>query len=140
MDLLKKVVAQELAAEKRYAEQVSKLCDGAVKEVIAELKGEAERHKRECAVIIKFHDSKFDASLYEEAIDMQLNTLLCANMPDMIAFLEQDVEEELEAKKRYERYAKDAKDEKIANMLRNFAEDEVSHVEKLHALLNELQG
>ncbi|MBT3941004.1 ferritin-like domain-containing protein [Candidatus Woesearchaeota archaeon] len=140
IEILKKVAAQELAAETRYAEQVSKLCDGKVKEVIAELKDEEQRHKRECAVIIKFHESGFDASSYDEAVDMELNSLQCVNMPDMIAFLELDVEKELEAKKLYEGYARDAKDEKIANMLINFAEDEASHVEKIHALLSELQG
>ena len=140
IEILKKVAAQELAAETRYAEQVSKLCDGKVKEVIAELKDEEQRHKRECAVIIKFHESGFDASSYDEAVDMELNSLQCVNMPDMIAFLELDVEKELEAKKQYEGFAKDLKDERLSNMLTNFRDDEAQHAEKLHALLNDLKG
>jgi rubrerythrin len=139
IEILKTIVKQEIAAEQRYAEQVSKLCDGSVKEVLAELKDEERRHKRECIVLIKSIEPKFDASEYED-VDMELNTLLCASMPDMIAFLELDVEKELEAKKQYEGFAKDLKDERLSNMLTNFRDDEAQHAEKLHALLNDLKG
>ena len=139
IEILKQIAEQELAAEKRYAEQVSKLCDGAVKEVLAELKDEERRHKRECIVLVKSIEPKFDATEYED-VDMDMNTLLCASMPDMIAFLELDVEKELEAKKNYEGFAKDMKDERLSNMLTNFMEDEAQHAEKLHTLLNDLKG
>ena len=138
--ILKKVAAQELAAEKRYAEQISRLCDNEVKEILAEIKDEECRHKQECVVIIKSQDSKFNSEEYDKDIDMELNTLLCATMPDTISFIELDIEKELEAKKLYEGYAKELKDEKLANMLTNFMEDEVQHVEKLHEALNKLRG
>jgi rubrerythrin len=138
--ILKKVAAQELAAEKRYAEQVSRMCDGEVKEVLAEIKDEENRHKRECVVILKSEDSKFNADEFDKLIDMELNTLLCSSLPDTISFIELDIEKELEAAKLYEGYATELKDPKFANMLTNFMEDEKVHVEKLHEILNKLKG
>ena len=138
--ILKKVVAQELAAEKRYAEQVSMMCDGEVKEILAELKDEENRHKRECKVILKASDSKFNSDEFDKLIDMELNTLLCSSLPEMISFIELDIEREMEAAKLYEGYAEELHDEKLSNMLTNFMEDEKDHVEKLHAVLNKLKG
>ena len=138
--ILRKVAAQELTAEKRYAEQVSRLCDGEVKEIIADLKEEERRHKRECAVILKSSDSKFNSEEYDEPVDMELNTLLCASLPDIISFIELNIEKELEAKKLYEAYAKDLKDEKLKSMLINFCKDEEAHIERLHECLNKLKG
>jgi rubrerythrin len=138
--ILKKVAAQELAAEKRYAEQVSRMCDGEVKEILAELKDEENRHKRECVVILKSSDSKFNSDEFDKLIDMELNSLLCASLPEMISFIELNIEKELEAAKLYEGYAQELEDEKLSNMLMNFSEDEKSHVEKLHEVLNTLKG
>jgi rubrerythrin len=135
VDILKKVAEQELAAEKRYAAQVSKLCDGEIKEILVELKEEELRHKRECVVIIKSHEPSFDSEQYDSDIDMELNTVICASLPDIIAFLELDLEKEMEAKKLYEGYAQEVKDEKIANMLKNFVEDEAEHFAKIHKVV-----
>jgi rubrerythrin len=139
-DILKKVAAQELIAEKRYAEQISRLCDGEVKEVLVELKDEERRHKRECVVILKSVDPKFNSELYDKPIDMELNTLICASLPDIISFIELNIEREIEAKKLYEGYARELKDEKLKNMLTNFMQDEAEHVDKLHECLNKLQS
>ena len=135
VDILKQVAGQELAAEKRYAEQVSRLCDSEIKEALAEIKEEELRHKNECVVLIRAAEPSFDSKKYDESIDMELNTLLCASLPEILAFLELDLEKEMEARKLYDGYARDAKDEKLSNMLTNFLEDEAIHVAKIHGIL-----
>jgi rubrerythrin len=137
--ILKKVAAQELVAEKRYAEQISVLSDGEIKEVLADLKEEEWRHKEECVVILKSKDKKFNAKEFDNLVDMNLNTLMGATLPDIVSFLQLDIEKELEAKKLYEGYVRDLQDEKLKIMLTNFVQDEADHIEKLHALLNKLQ-
>jgi rubrerythrin len=140
LDILKKVAELELASEERYAEQVSRICDREVKELLAELKEEKRRHKQECAVLMKYFDPKLDISDFNKGVDMELNTLLCANMPDLISYLEADIAAELDSKKEYAELIKNLKDEKLANIIKNFISDIDQHLEKIHTSLNGLRG
>ena len=140
IDILKTVAELELASEERYAEQVSRICDREVKELLAELKEEKRRHKQECAVLMKYFDPKLDISDFNKGVDMELNTLLCANMPDLISYLEADIAAELDSKKEYAELIKNLKDEKLANIIKNFISDIDQHLEKIHTSLNGLRG
>jgi rubrerythrin len=140
LDILKNVAELELASEERYAEQVSRICDRDVKELFAELKEEKRRHKQECAVLMKYFDPKLDISNFNSGVDMELNTLLCASMPDLIAYMEADISAELASKKEYEKLIKKLKDEKLANIILNFIVDIDTHLEKLHTALNTMRG
>ena len=140
IDILKKVAELELASEERYAEQVSRICDREVKELLAELKEEKRRHKQECAVLMKYFDPKLDISDFNKGVDMELNTLLCANMPDLISYLEADIASELDLKKEYTELIKKLKDDKLANIIENFIVDIDTHIEKIHTALNNMRG
>lgn len=135
LDIIKKVLDQEHESENRYAEQVSRLCDGEIKQTLAQIKEEKRENKEACIALIKEADKKFDEAEFIKPIDMDLNTLLCATLPDIIGYLELDESKECASNDVLKEAIKEVKHDKIKKVLNSIMKNIDSHIEKVSEIL-----
>jgi len=135
IEILTKVADLESAAENRYAEQVSSLCDGEIKQVLAQIKEDKRQHKEACVKELKKLKKDFDEFKFNQLVDMDLNTLICSTLPEIITFLEVNESKEVRAKKFFEEQIKGVKDKELKKLLEGFLKKTTEHLDKISELL-----
>ena len=138
IEILKKVFEQEIAAEKRYAAQISSIRKAyVIRKVLNDIRKEEINHADLVIKKIKVLDETFDRSFTPSIIDN--NFLGKDNIKEIRKFLEIDAESEKIAYTNYMNFSEQAQNLELKKMLIKFIEDEKQHEQKVLNLIDNLK-
>lgn len=138
IEILKKVLEQEMVAEKRYAAQINSILKAfVIRKVLNEIRKEEINHANKAIELIRKIDPEFKSDFTESEIKTGYKGT--DNISQIKKFLETDIEKEREAYKNYLKYSNQVEESKIKVMLIKFIEDEKQHETKILNLIDNLR-
>lgn len=138
IEILKKVLEQEINAEKRYAVQINKIRKAyVIRKVLDDIRQEEISHAKKVIEKIKQLDQAFDFLFLESGIISPFEGKDSIN--EIEKFLKIDIEKEKEAYSNYLALSQETDDLEIRKMLVVFIEDEKQHEQKVLNLIDNLE-
>ncbi|MDD5253500.1 MAG: ferritin-like domain-containing protein [Candidatus Nanoarchaeia archaeon] len=138
LELLKKILDQELGAENRYVEHINKIKTPIIRKLLKDLKAEESKHKRQILKIIKNLDRKFDDKKYAESDKIEEERPGTEDFILVQALLETDKEAEEEAMNSYKEAAELTNYSELKTLFIEFKNDEEIHLKKIKNLIDQL--
>lgn len=138
LEILDSVLKQEIAAEKRYAAQISLIRKAyVIRKVLDDIRKEEINHANLVIKKIKILDKTFDSDFRPSILNN--NFLGKDNVKEIRKFLEIDAESEKIAYTNYMNLSEQTQDLEIKKMLIRFIEDEKQHEERILNLIDNLK-
>ncbi len=138
IEILKKVLEQEIAAEKRYASQINNIRKAfVIRKIISDIRAEEIQHAKKAIEKIKQINPDFNFILSESEIETRFEGR--DNLKQIKEFLELDIKRERQAYKSYLNFSNQVSEQEIKVMLIHFIEDEKQHEQKILNLIDNLK-
>lgn len=139
IEILKKVLEQEIEAEKRYAAQINSILKAfVIRKVLDDIRKEEIKHADRAIDLIKKLDQDFKSNFIESEIKTGYKGT--DSISKIKKLLEIDIEKEREAYKNYLNLSNKVSEQEIKIMLIHFIEDEKQHEQKILNLINNLKS
>ena len=138
IEILKKVLEQEIAAEKRYASQINNIRKAfVIRKIISDIRAEEIQHAKKAIEKIKQINPDFNFILSESEIETRFEGK--DSLKQIKEFLELDIKRERQAYKSYLNFSNQVSEQEIKVMLIHFIEDEKQHEQKIQNLIDNLK-
>ena len=140
IEILQKVVIQEVNAIKRYSAQIAETMDQEIKDAFKKLLSEERAHAGEAAAKIKDIDPSVTINIQQKVDEVTDDVVdKIDSYESLKGVIEISLEKERIAAANYEAWALEAQDPEIKSMLIAFKEDELQHKNRVVNLLGRVE-